>query len=154
MSIVLRLAVDDRHGVLDRITGIIRRNGWNISSVNAGAIDNGYSNINIRLEDRGADVQKLGKSLSQLDCVQSWQVCTADTHVIREQLLLKIYEKDHSKLQHEQTHLLDREGDIIYIEYTGLPWEIDRILKEVQGYAIDCVRAGVVSMPKGSEANE
>ncbi len=69
----IKLTVDNRQGVLDQITGIIRRHGWNIRTMNVEEIAADCSEIRIRIEDRGADADKLGKALSRLDCVRHWE---------------------------------------------------------------------------------
>lgn len=153
MSIILRLTVQDRHGVLDRITGLIRRNGWNINEINAGEKRGGLSNINIRLKDRGADLKVLGKSLTMLDCVEEWEECREERHMIRELLTLKLREADCAGLL-EGMRAIAKEDGVVFLEYTGLPWEIDGLLERLNGKLLDCARTGALSLTKGGEGDE
>lgn len=154
MSIILKLTVQDRHGVLDRITGLIRRNGWNISEINAGETGGGLSTINIRMKDRGADLQVLGNHLSKLDCIKAWETCSTAEHFIRELLILKIAEADYNTAPIAGSHIVERDGSMLYIEYTGLPWEIDALLDQLADSVVACSRAGVLSIRKEARNNE
>lgn len=152
MSIILKVTVQDRPGVLDRITGLIRRNSWNISEINAGEKGGGSSSINIRLKDEGADLQILGRAIGMLDCVLDWEECASDRHVIRELLILKAREADLPAEAVRGGRVIGRDGEVLYLEYTGFPWEIDALLEAHADSLIDCTRAGVLSLRKGEEA--
>lgn len=146
--------MQDRHGVLDRITGLIRRNGWNISEINAGETGGGLSTINIRMKDRGADLQVLGDHLSKLDCIKAWETCAPGGHFIRELVILQMREGDYRADPVAGSRIVEREGDTLYIEYTGLPREIDELLEQREQTITACSRAGVLSIRKGGTAND
>lgn len=151
MSILIRLTVDDRHGVLDRITGVIRRAGWNITSINSGEIGGGYSYVNFLLEDRGASVAALEKSLSKLDCVKDFQESREDSHFIRELLLLKVLKDRFDPQVFAACRLAYEEDGMLFLEYSALPGEIDALLKKARPLLSDYARTGVLSLRKKEE---
>ena len=94
MNTILRLGVYDSPGALDRIAGLIRRNGLNITSVNAGTFKNGTAQISIVLTDARADVNKLGKQLYDINFVADYKVLGAENACIRELALIRMKASD------------------------------------------------------------
>jgi len=148
MPIHIRLSVEDRHGVLDRVTGLFRRNGLNISEINAGEKGDGTSRINIRLKDKGADVHILGKALAQLGCVQSWEECDDSTHIVREMALFSLHSKDYQKDKFPGVQLIEQCGDIMIFAYVAPPPEIDALMETHKELICDCSRGGALGVTK------
>jgi acetolactate synthase-1/3 small subunit len=90
MKTILRLGVYDSPGVLDRIAGLIRRNGYNINSLNAGVFRGGASQINIVLDDERADVAKIGKQLYDINFISEYRAFNVGNAVIRELVLIRM----------------------------------------------------------------
>jgi acetolactate synthase small subunit len=154
MSIHLRLIVQDRHGVLDRITGLIRRNGLNISEINAGEKGDGTSRINFRMKDKGADVHILGKALAQLGCVHSWEECNDKTHIVREMLLFSLCKRNYQEEKFPGIQLIEQCGDIIFFSYIASPSDIDRLLETYKELICDYSRGGALGVKKEVKQNE
>jgi len=141
-DIILSFWAYDRPGVLDRITGLIRRQNWNISSLTAGDIDQGISQINIALRGKKVDLQRLGDCLDELDGIRSWEVCGPDTHRVRELVMFRINKVHESVPDIEGVTITEKIGNMLYAEFIGTPDEVDRLLQNIRGKMISFVRTG------------
>lgn len=144
---ILKVTVWDQHGVLDRITGLIRRNGWNIRSLNTVETKNGLHAIHIWIGDKSADLQKLGRALDRLSCVNTWEVCAEEDYFIRELLIAKLASQDFGAAE-GLNYRISRLGEDVYLECTAFPFEIDRLLGENGPAILDYTRAGVLVLKK------
>ncbi|NMA25006.1 MAG: ACT domain-containing protein [Clostridiales bacterium] len=149
MNTILRLGVYDSPGALDRIAGLIRRNGLNITSVNAGTFKNGTAQISIVLTDARADVNKLGKQLYDINFVADYKVLGAENACIRELALIRMKASDFDGEHFKGARILEDGPDEISFEITGLPQEIDSLLQSAQGKVLDVVRSGALAIQKG-----
>lgn len=70
MGKIYKLCVVDKLGVLDRIVGIIRRCGWNISFIIAFENEPGKSVVIIKL-DKGQIDNALTKRLEEIESIYS-----------------------------------------------------------------------------------
>jgi len=154
MSIHIRLIVDDRHGALDRIAGLIRRNGLNISEINAGAKGDGTSHINIRMKDKVADVNVLGKRLAQLECVRSLEECSAETHLTKEILLFSIRCGDYNDEMFAGMQLVEQTGGLMIFGYMASPHDIDTLLITHKDLICDYSRGGALAIKKEGGENK
>jgi len=154
MSIHLRLIVEDRHGVLDRVTGLIRRNGLNISDISAGERGDGTSHINLRIKDKGTDIHILGKALAQLECVLSWEFCDDKTNLVREMLLFSIHNKDYKEERFPGVQLIEQCGDIMFFAYIAPPSDIDILLSANKELFCDYSRGGSQGVKKEGGGNK
>jgi len=148
MPIHIRLTVDDRHGVLDRITGLIRRNGLNISEINAGAKGDGTSHISIRTKDKGADIDVLRKGLAQLECVRTLEECTGETHYSREVLLFSVRRSDCREGMFPGAQLMEQAGSLMILAYMASPDDIDALLADHKDLICDYSRGGALAIKK------
>lgn len=149
MITILKLLVNNNPGVLDRIAGLFRHNGWNIDSISAAGIKENLSQINIVYKSRFVDEQMLHNKLSRVDYVKSWEECTQQTHIISELVILKIREKDIPTLLIEDKKILYRDGDILFVEYAAEPWKIDELLENEA--ILSFVRSGGLGIAKKEE---
>lgn len=83
--------VDDTPGVLNEVTGMIARRGYNIQSLAVGNCeDPGRSRITIVLPGKQGSVNKLMKQLQRLVVVQKVLDLTDTPHVVRELMLIRV----------------------------------------------------------------
>ncbi len=144
---ILKLQVYNTPGVLDRVAGLFRHNGWNIESISAGVIEDGTTSINISFKNQYADMKQLAKQIAKMDFVKSWEQCTPETHLMRELLLIKLRKEDYEALQLPQKHILHEEANVIWAECAAEPAEIDEALRQVA--ALECARSGGTIISKG-----
>jgi len=80
MPNIIRMRVYDRPGVLDRITGLIRRNGLNIKTITSGSMGEGISQITISL-GKHVRLETLGDRFREMTSVHQWERCTPATYL-------------------------------------------------------------------------
>jgi acetolactate synthase-1/3 small subunit len=148
MNTILQLGVYDSPGVLDRIAGLIRRNGFNITSLNTGTFKNGTAQISIVLTDARADVHKLGKQLYDINFISGYKVLGVDNASIRELALIRMKTSDFDETHFKDARVLDMNSEEISFEITGLPQDIDNLLLSVQDKILDVVRSGALAISK------
>ena len=148
MITILTLLVYNTPGVLDRVAGLFRHNGWNIESISAGVIKEGATSINISFKNQYADMKQLSKQIAKMDFVKSWEECTAQTHFIRELLLVKIRKEDFDNLQLPQKSIIYEDGGVLWVECAAAPNEIDEALRHF--VPLDCARSGGTIISKGA----
>lgn len=87
----LLVEVDDVPGVLNEVTGVIARRGYNIQSLAVGNSEQpGRSRITIVLPGQSGSINKLMKQLMKLIVVQDVVEVTDVPHVSRELILVKV----------------------------------------------------------------
>jgi acetolactate synthase I/III small subunit len=83
--------VDDNPGVLNEVTGVIARRGYNIQSLAVGNCEvPGRSRITIVLPGEQGSVSKLMKQMQKLVVVQKVDDITDTPHVVRELMLIRV----------------------------------------------------------------
>ncbi len=150
MITILSLRVYNTPGVLDRVAGLFRHNGWNIESISAGVIDDGTTGINISFKNQYVDMKHLSKQISKMDFVKSWEECTAKTHFMRELLLIKIHKEELDALTLPQKNVIHEDDGLLWVECAASPSEIDEALRSVS--ALECARSGGTIISKGGLA--
>lgn len=87
----LILLVDNEFGVLTRITGNIRREGWNIRSlVVAETLDAAVSRLTISVECIDSSLPQVLDRLGKLNCVRSLSLYSPATHFALELVLVTL----------------------------------------------------------------
>lgn len=145
MSDIIRMRVFDRPGVLDRITGLIRRNGINIKTITSGNVAEGVSQITISL-GKHARLDAMGDRLSEMSSVRHWEKCTPQTHVIRE-LLLARFTPEQKDLLKDGMRVLHEENEVTFAEYVADPASIDAVFASLRQKGVVCARGGAVAIP-------
>ncbi len=148
MNTILRLSVYDKPGVLDRIAGLIRRNGCNITSINASKFKKGLSQINIVLEDERIDVNKLGKQLYDINFISDYKVFSAENASIREVALIRMKTADFDAAHFEGARIIEKAEDELSFEILASPHDLEKLLLPVQDKLLDCVRSGALAISK------
>lgn len=83
--------VDDNPGVLNEVTGVIARRGYNIQSLAVGNCEQaGRSRITVVLPGTQGSVSKLMKQIQRLVVVQKVVDLTDTPHVVRELMLIRV----------------------------------------------------------------
>lgn len=144
MPNIIRMRVYDRPGVLDRITGLIRRNGVNIKTITSGNVAEGISHITISLSEH-ARLERLGDQFSEMTSVRQWERCTPATHMIRE-LLLARFSTDQQDLMVEGMRIIHEEGGVAFVEYVADPVTIEETLAKLSARGVVCARGGAIGV--------
>lgn len=155
-KIVVAILVENRYGVLNRISGMFRRKGFNIDTLTVGETANpDVSRITITFEDT-FDKEQVIKQLEKMPVVIKAQELNSGSSVSRELLLIKL-RNDPDKRQELmtvsevfRTKIVDYTNEDIIIEATGPSNKIDALIDVVKPYGIlEMCRTGVVSLTRG-----
>lgn len=149
MSNIIRMRVYDRPGVLDRITGLIRRNGVNIKSITSGNVSDGMNQITISL-GKHARIEALGHRFGEMSSVRHWEKCTLETHIIRE-LILARFNRDQKHLIEPEMRVIREEKDLTFVEFVADPLTVDAMIEKLRGKGVVCSRGGAqgISLTEG-----
>ena len=157
-KIVVAILVENRYGVLNRITGMFRRKGFNSDTLTVGeTADPKVSRITISFcsED---DKEQIIKQLEKMPVVKMVRELDNASSVSRELLLIKL-KNDQAKRQELmtvsevfRTKIVDYTNDDIIIEATGPSHKIDAFIEVVKPYGIlEMCRTGVSALSRGAD---
>ena len=155
---ILSVLVEDKPGVLFRVTNLFRARNFNIESITVGyseAADLSRMTITTRSDDHTLD--QLVKQLGKLIDVVQVRVLNRLTTVYRELALIKMNAQDPTS-RAEITNLasvfrgkiLDINKFTLTVEITGTPNKIDAFRNLVSDFGIvQLARTGVSALPRG-----
>ena len=154
---IIAVYVENKAGVLTRVTGMFTRRGFNIDSLTVGETERSeYSRITICLSgDENAKEQMINQ-LRKLLVVKKVEVLE-DEPIKRELMLLKV--KNESANRGEimtavdvfRASVIDYSPEGMCIEVTGNPSKIDAFVKLMQPFGIlEMCRTGVVALDRGT----
>ncbi|MGH9981903.1 MAG: acetolactate synthase small subunit [Nitrososphaeraceae archaeon] len=155
---ILSVIVDNKPGVLFRVTNLFRARNFNIESITVGTTEqHDISRMTIAIQSDSRTTDQLVKQLSKLiDIIEVRLLDTGNT-VFRELALIKMKAHDPTSRM-EITHfsnifrakILDVNKDSMMVEITGTPDKIDAFKSIVDPYGIiQIARTGVSALPRG-----
>ncbi|OLS40516.1 acetolactate synthase small subunit [Bacillus sp. MRMR6] len=160
MKRIISLTVRDRSGVLNRVTGVLVRRQFNISSISVGPTETeGISKMTLVVEV--ADEQRLEQVTKQLNKqidVLKVSDITDKAIVARELALIKV--AGSSQLRSEingiidpfRALIIDVSKDSLAIQITGRPEKIDALIDLLRPYGIkDIARTGLTAFQRGHQ---
>ena len=152
--------VEDLPGVLNRITSLFRRRGYNIESLAVGGTDQpGVSRMTIVMEADDDAARRIEANLYKLVNVLRVEDTTRRPTVTRELALIKV-RADRANRQHIiglceifRARVIDVSPDALIAEITGAADKIDGLAEVLAPYGIvEMVRTGAVAMLRSAEA--
>ena len=155
---VIAVYVENKFGVLTRVTSMFTRRGFNIDALTVGETERPeYSRITISLSGDGYAREQLINQLRKLINVKKVDVLEDDC-IKRELMLLKVkYTSDTradilSATDVYRAKVIDYTTDEMCIEVTGDPSKIDAFIKLMIPYGIiEMCRTGIVALDRGNE---
>ncbi len=155
----LAVTVENRPGVLTRVTTLFRRRGYNIESLAVGATENpSISRITIVVCGDERILEQVTKQLYKLVDVIKIVDITEERSVDRELVLVKV--KADATVRPDIVQIVDifraRIVDIgknsLIVEVTGDSGKIDALVDSLQPFGIlELVRTGKIAMVRGSK---
>ena len=157
---VLSVIVEDHPGVLARVSGLIRRRGFNIEALSVGPTDHeGRSRMTLTVDAGHAEVDQVGKQLHKLIEVIKVTDLTDEPLTSRELLLVRLSAigQRREALMQAVEHMGGRTVDIgreaVTVELAGDTDAIEGFLELLRPYGIkEVARSGPVAMrrnPRG-----
>ena len=155
---VIAVYVENKFGVLTRVTSMFTRRGFNIDALTVGETEcPEYSRITICLSGDGYAREQLINQLKKLINVKKVEVLEEDC-IKRELMLLKVENKPeyradiHSAIDAYRAKVVDYTNDGMCIEVTGDPTKIDAFIELMKPYGIiEMCRTGIVALERGNE---
>ncbi|OGI09469.1 MAG: acetolactate synthase small subunit [Candidatus Margulisbacteria bacterium GWF2_35_9] len=157
MRHVLSVVVENKPGVLARISGLFSRRGFNIDSLAVGPTeDPAYSRITLVVQGDDMIIEQISKQLYKL--IDTYKVIdlTKINHVEREMVLVKVNITSTTRSEVIEivnifrAKIIDVSEKTLVIEITGDQSKINGLLKMLKKYGItEMVRTGSIAMQRG-----
>ena len=153
---VLAVYVDNKAGVLTRVSAMFTRRGFNIEAITSGETDiPEYSRITIAMNGDEYVKEQLINQLKKLHVVKKVMVLDDDP-IMRELMLIKVHNKvkDRSDIMTAvdvfRANVIDYSPEAMCIEVTGSPSKMDAFIKLMQPFGIlEMCRTGIVALDRG-----
>jgi acetolactate synthase-1/3 small subunit len=158
---IVTALVENKPGVLFRITNLFRARNFNIESITVGSTEQrDLSRMTITTNSDEKTLEQLVKQLRKLIDVVEVKVLDPNRTVYRELALIKMRAVDpttRSEIINYSTifrgNILDIGKEAITVEITGTPDKIDAFKSLVEPYGIaQLARTGVSALPRGMES--
>ena len=154
---VIAVYVENKFGVLTRVTSMFTRRGFNIDALTVGETERPeYSRITISLSGDGYAREQLINQLKKLYVVKKVEVLD-DEPIKRELMLIKV--KNQAEHRSDimtavdvfRASVIDYSPEGMCIEVTGSPSKIDAFVKLMQPFGIlEMCRTGIVALDRGT----
>lgn len=151
---VLSVEVENRPGVLFRVTGMIRRRGFNIEGLAVGPTnDSGRSRMTLAVDAGHAEVDQVEKQLDRLVEVISIEDITERAKQVRELVLIKlsVAPSDRIRLREKVEafggRIIDENAEQVIVEVAGEFQPMQDFIGELEPFGIiELARSGPVAM--------
>jgi len=156
----LVVLVDNRPGVLNRVSSLFRRRGFNIESIAVGHSETpGISRMTIVVDGATTAVEQVRKQLDKLIEVIKVTELTEESFICRELALIKIQTTLATRSEIIEivdlfrAKIVDVASDSLVVEATGDEEKIDSLLRLLRGFGIrELARTGRLGMTRGAVA--
>lgn len=155
---VIAVYVENKFGVLTRVTSMFTRRGFNIDALTVGETEcPEYSRITISLSGDGYAKEQFINQLKKLYNVKKVEVLEENEAIKRELSLIKVKNDPNTRgdvlsaVDVYRAKVIDYTLDEMCIEITGDPNKIDAFVKLISNYGIiEMCRTGIVALERGS----
>ncbi|MGI8768119.1 MAG: acetolactate synthase small subunit [Propionibacteriaceae bacterium] len=155
----LSVLVENKPGVLARISGLFSRRGFNIDSLAVGPTESpDMSRITLSVDVDDLVLEQLTKQLNKL--IEVLKVVELETDAVRRELILVKVRADTETrrevlevLQIFQAKAVDITPDSMTVEAVGSPMKLEALLKLLEPYGIrELVQSGLVALGRGNRS--
>ena len=155
---VIAVYVDNKFGVLTRVTSMFTRRGFNIDALTVGETESPeYSRITICLSGDGYAKEQLINQLRKLINVKKVEVIEENAAIKRELALIKIKNNAQTRadvlsaVEVYRAKVIDFTATEMCIEITGDPSKINAFIEYMIPYGIiEMCRTGIVALERGA----
>ena len=159
MKRILAILVQDRPGVLTRVSGLFSRRGYNIQNIAVGrTMEPGVSRMTVTVDADPLTVEQIVKQLNKLIDVLKVSDLTDEPAVRRELMLVKVKAEPGRRSEIQQmaatfrAKIIDLSPDSMIIEVTGEEQKLQAFLMMMQEFGIkEIASTGKVSLLRGSK---
>ena len=159
---ILSVLVENKFGVLTRVTGLFSGRGYNIDTLNVGPTNDArFSRITIVTHGDEATLEQIVKQLNKLPNVIKVQDFREGEFVDRELALVKVRASDANRseivkiVELYRARVVDITEESVIVEATGTEAEVDALVALLRSFGIkELVRTGTVVMARGPRSIE
>ena len=159
MRSVIAVYVENKFGVLARVSGMFMRRGFNIDSLTVGETDDpAYSRITVTLNGDDYVREQLVNQLYKLHNVKRVKLLESEKSVERDLMLIKVKNTPENRseviaaTEIYRAKVIDYNTDTMCVEVTGEPLKIKAFIDVMKPLGIvEMCRTGVVSLERGSD---
>ena len=156
----LSVLVEDKPGVLARVSSLFSRRGFNIESLAVGPTEEPeVSRITIVVTVESLPLEQVTKQLNKLINVLKIVELDDDSAVQRQIMLVKVKADSHSRSQILEVaqlfraKIVDVALDAVTIEATGKNDKLAALLRTLEPYGVkEIVQSGLVALSRGGRA--
>lgn len=159
MQHTLVVYVEDRPGVLNRVSSLFRRRAFNIDSLTVGRTEAaGISRMTIVVDTDEAGARRLEANLYKVVHVRRVHDVTGSPAVYRDLAMIKVAATGEARTHVMQlvdvyrARIIDVAPDSLVIETTGTEDKIDSLVEVLRPFGVvELVRTGRVAMTRGTK---
>ena len=159
---VIAVYVENKYGVLTRVTGMFMRKGFNIDSLTVGETeDPRFSRITIALHGDDYLREQLIHQLTKLFNVKNVKLLEEQNSVEREMMLIKVENTRETRsdimaaTEIYRAKIIDYSPDTMCIEITGEPTKINAFIEVMKPLGIiEICRTGVAALERRGTIRE
>lgn len=156
---VLSVLVENRSGVLSRISGLITRRGFNIDSLTvAETEDPGISRMTVVLHCDESVVEQMKKQLEKQVDVKEVTELVEHESVTREHVMVKVGATPENRMsvisvaEIFRANIVDVAAEAMIIELTGESNKTEAFIETVRPFGIQqVVRSGITGLERGAK---
>jgi acetolactate synthase-1/3 small subunit len=149
--------VEDKPGVLNRITSLFRRRGFNITTLTVGrSAEPGVSRLTLVLDADDDTARRIEANLYKLVNVLFVEDVSFAPAIARELALIKVRADADARVRVLQVcevfaaRVIDMTAELLTVELTDTPTKIDDLVDVLRAFdVLEMVRTGVVAMTRG-----
>lgn len=154
---VIAALVENKYGVLTRVSGLFMRKGFNIDSLTVGETDNPeFSRITVTLKGDDYAREQLINQLKKLHNVKNVELLDENQTVERELMLVKVKNSPENRSEVMaaseiyRANVIDYNPETLCVEVTGEPSKINAFINVMKPLGIiELCRTGVVALERG-----
>lgn len=162
MKHTISVHVENKPGVLARVSGLFSQRGYNIDSLSVGETEkHDVSIMTIVVEGDDRTLDQIMKQLNKLIDVIKVTNLTEKNYVDRELVLIKVNADKNSRSEIMQivdifrAKIVDVSPKAVIVEVTGEESKVEAIISMLNPFGIkELIRAGKVSMQRGGNAEK
>ena len=155
---VIAVYVDNKFGVLTRVTSMFTRRGFNIDTLTVGETESPeYSRITISLSGDGYAKEQLMNQMRKLFNVKKVEVLEESEIIKRELMMIKVKNTPETRadilaaVEVYRAKVIDYTTGELCVEITGDPNKIDAFVKLMIPFGVlEMCRTGIVALERGS----
>jgi acetolactate synthase-1/3 small subunit len=145
---VISILVEDHPGVLNRVSGLVRRRGFNISALSVAPSERpGFSRMSMTVDAGHAEVDQVKKQLDRLIEVVEVRDLTGSERIHRELVVGRVDASADPVLAEAGARVLHQNGDGVVFEFTGDDAAAERFIEALKGHGLrEMSRSGPVAV--------